>query len=145
MLEAIRNGHLTVVRYMLDNGAHVDQQSDKYQSPLVAASAAGEAEIVALLLQSGADPSPKASLGPFTPIVAATSSGSLTTFSLIEAASEDKLKTSNDALYGTTSFERLNDRISCGSGDHENNRILQTTQPWCDFAICYKQCIICYS
>ncbi len=54
LLQASLNGHTAVVKYLLEHGAPVNQKNARGQTALMAAQAAGKAEIEKLLLERGA-------------------------------------------------------------------------------------------
>lgn len=53
---AATNGHLDIMRLLLDNHAYIDAESPNKTTPLMMAASYGSAEAVKLLLESGADP-----------------------------------------------------------------------------------------
>src|SRR5262249_18128957 len=56
LLAACRNGHLPVVEYLVDHGAHVNQRDNmRDKTPLTAAAFQGHHEIVKYLLEHGAE------------------------------------------------------------------------------------------
>ena len=57
LLSAIRYKRTTEVRELLEKGADADAEDSNGETPLVAAAAGGDALIVKLLLDHGADPS----------------------------------------------------------------------------------------
>ncbi|KAM3086603.1 hypothetical protein ACMFMG_000729 [Clarireedia jacksonii] len=72
-------GNLEMVKYLISLGADIQMTSDRYSTPLVEACRNGKEDIVALLLELGANPNPDkpASSGYNCPVIAATKAGSL--------------------------------------------------------------------
>lgn len=57
LLWAVRQGHVDLVRYMLERGADIAAQGEEGESPLMVAAFLGDQTMVSLLLEHGADPS----------------------------------------------------------------------------------------
>ena len=60
---AATNGHLAIVRMLLDHHAYIDAESPNGTTPLMMAAHYGTPETVKLLLEAGADPLLKNSIG----------------------------------------------------------------------------------
>lgn len=54
--EASSQGHIDIVKYLLENGADPNSQSDTGRSPLWRAAFNGHIEVVKILLEAGANP-----------------------------------------------------------------------------------------
>ena len=82
---ASQNGHLDVVRLLLQKGADKDKANNNGTTPLLFASLNGHLEIVLLLLQKGADKD-KANHNGMTPLFFASLQGHLVVecWSLVE-------------------------------------------------------------
>ncbi|MDH4241493.1 MAG: ankyrin repeat domain-containing protein [Phycisphaerae bacterium] len=55
LIEAAANGHLDVVKLIIENGADVNLKGEAWYGPLHAAAAKGHIEVVKILLENGAD------------------------------------------------------------------------------------------
>jgi ankyrin repeat protein len=55
LIEAADNGHLDVVKLLIENGADVNLKGEAWYGPLHAAAAKGHIEVVKILLENGAD------------------------------------------------------------------------------------------
>ena len=60
---AATNGHTEVVRYLLDQHAYVDAQSPNRTTPLMMAARHKRPDVVRLLVEAGADPTPRNEAG----------------------------------------------------------------------------------
>ncbi len=60
---AATGGHLAIIQLLLDHHAYIDAASPNLSTPLMMAASYGSSDAVALLLQAGADPTLKNSLG----------------------------------------------------------------------------------
>jgi ankyrin repeat protein len=76
LMWASREGHLGVVRWLLDNGAAVEERSSLRWTALLLACSNGRAPVVRLLLTRGADPTIAVS-GGWTPTAIASKEGHL--------------------------------------------------------------------
>jgi hypothetical protein len=56
LLWAAEQGHVGLVRFLLDCGAPIEDRADEWESPLMLAAQRGHRDIVRLLLDRGADP-----------------------------------------------------------------------------------------
>lgn len=65
---AAGSDHETVVRLLLDNGAHVDTLEDTHHTPLYEAVLRGDHAMAKILLERGADPTISILEGGFTPL-----------------------------------------------------------------------------
>ena len=55
LIEAADNGHLNVVKLLIEKGADVNLKGEAWYGPLHAAAAKGHIEVVKILLENGAD------------------------------------------------------------------------------------------
>ena len=55
LIEAAANGHVDVVKLLIENGADVNLKGEAWYGPLHAAAAKGHIEVVKILLENGAD------------------------------------------------------------------------------------------
>jgi ankyrin repeat protein len=55
LIEAAANGHVDVVKLLIENGADVNLKGEAWYGPLHAAAARGHIEVVKILLENGAD------------------------------------------------------------------------------------------
>ena len=55
LIEAADNGHMDVVKLLIENGADVNLKGEAWYGPLHAAAAKGHIEVVKILLENGAD------------------------------------------------------------------------------------------
>jgi ankyrin repeat protein len=55
LIEAAANGHMEVVKLLIENGADVNLKGEAWYGPLHAAAAKGHLEVVKILLENGAD------------------------------------------------------------------------------------------
>jgi uncharacterized protein len=74
LLHASSEGHVGVVRWLLDEGAAINQQQDRMRTALWCACSDGHAPMVRLLVERGADPSLATSWGS-TPLMVASEKG----------------------------------------------------------------------
>jgi ankyrin repeat protein len=74
LMSASRAGQVEVVRWLLDQGAVLDQQDKGWETALFYASRHGRTPVVRLLLERGADPTVASTLGSI-PLVHASSGG----------------------------------------------------------------------
>jgi uncharacterized protein len=72
--DAAREGNLEKVRALIDEGAEIDEQSNRGETPLILATLAGRKEVVELLIEKGADIDGR-NAGGFTPLHAAAYAG----------------------------------------------------------------------
>ena len=82
---AATNGHLEVMELLLENHAYIDAESPNGTTPLMMAALYGTPAAVKLLLDAGADPTPRNQLG-MTAIDFATKAGRRDAAELIAAA-----------------------------------------------------------
>lgn len=73
LVQAAEGGHLSVVRYLLDEGADIHQTDHQGRRALQQACYRGGPLVVALLLERGADPAARGAWGT-TPLIRASSS-----------------------------------------------------------------------
>ena len=88
---ASANGHLEVVRLLVEKGADMDKGRDNGLTPLLAACYAGHLEIVRLLVEAGADKD-KVKNDGCTPLLVASITGHLEIVRLLIEAGADKDK-----------------------------------------------------
>ena len=55
LMEACMDGHIQVVKLLLDHGARVNMSADSYESPLTLSACGGHLEVATLLLERGAN------------------------------------------------------------------------------------------
>ena len=55
LMEACMDGHVQVVKLLLDHGAQVNMSGDSYESPLTLSACGGHLELATLLLDRGAN------------------------------------------------------------------------------------------
>ena len=72
--DAARNGDLEKARALIDDGAVIEAQSDRGETPLILAILAGQREVVELLIEKGAAIDGR-NAGGFTPLHAAAYAG----------------------------------------------------------------------
>jgi ankyrin repeat protein len=60
---AAANGHVEVVRFLLDAHAYIDAESPNRTTPLMMAARQGQPTVVRLLVEEGADPTPRNQAG----------------------------------------------------------------------------------
>ena len=73
LLDAIKNGDIATTRELISQGANVNALDDPYKTPLSLAADAGRLQIVALLIQKGADVNGIPSSRTTSPLYAAAS------------------------------------------------------------------------
>jgi hypothetical protein len=86
LVEAAGDGHVDACRWLLDHGAAVDGLPDNILSPLASACVTGHQEVVALLLQRGANPNRLHTRWNEAPLDIATSWGFPAIVELLAAA-----------------------------------------------------------
>jgi ankyrin repeat protein len=86
--DAARDGDLQKVRALIDEGAVIDAQSDRGETPLILATLAGQKEVVELLIEQGAATDGR-NEGGFTPLHAAAYSGDAAIAELLIAKGAD--------------------------------------------------------
>jgi ankyrin repeat protein len=103
LMHASYEGHLGLVRWLLDKGAAINERDDACCTALWWACARGRSPVVRLLLERGADPT-IAGLGGWTPLMAASSGACLEVVRLLLGHSSGKITISQRDEDGRTAL-----------------------------------------
>jgi uncharacterized protein len=94
--DVARDGDLEKARALIDEGAVIDAQSDRGETPLILATLAGQKEVVELLIEQGAAIDGR-NIGGFTPLHAAAYAGDAAIAELLIAKGADVNDAQNKA------------------------------------------------
>ena len=107
---ASRNGHLAVVRYLVEQGADMEKVNSHGWTPLIEATFCGHLEVVRYLLEQGAKRDKADTLG-WTSLHWAASKGHLETAKLLMVYGADLNARNNDGRFPIDMGHRNNEEI----------------------------------
>jgi ankyrin repeat protein len=103
LMWASREGHMAVVRWLLDGGAVVSERSSTECTPLWLACCSGRLRMIRLLMERGADPTIVNREG-WTPLMAASEKGHLEAVRLLLGHPSGKATLNHRGSFGTTAL-----------------------------------------